>query len=134
MQNFAFWKTWHQSKQFWETGHHLQNAKLYIYREILFLRYLKEFVVSLSMPGIYQCKINTCNWSVNLLLSYLVSMYMHKTLVLIKFSLHSSLFHNRTEWFVKFGGVLHRNLNLPRSSQVLMRSSVQYSHYFKNIF
>ena len=43
---------------------------------------------------------------------------MHKTLVFVIFSLQSSVFHHRTERFVKFDAVLHHDLNkfitLPR--------------------
>ena len=35
---------------------------------------------------------------------------MHKTLVLFIFPLHSSVFHHRSERFVKFDAVLHHDL------------------------
>ena len=35
---------------------------------------------------------------------------MHKTLVFVIFSLQSSVFHHRTERFVKFDAVLHHDL------------------------
>ena len=35
---------------------------------------------------------------------------MHKTLVFVIFPLHSSVFHHRTERFVKFDGVLHHDI------------------------
>ena len=35
---------------------------------------------------------------------------MHKTLVFVIFPLHSSVFHHRTERFVKFDAVLHHDL------------------------
>ena len=36
---------------------------------------------------------------------------MHKTLVFVIFPLHSSVFHHRTERFVKFDAVLHHDIN-----------------------
>ena len=39
---------------------------------------------------------------------------MHKTLVFVIFSLQSSIFHHRTERFVKFDAVLHHDLNSKR--------------------
>ena len=35
---------------------------------------------------------------------------MHKTSVFVIFSLHSSVFHHRTERFVKFDAVLHHDI------------------------
>ena len=102
--NFAFWKTWHQSKHFWETGHVLRNAKFCIQKEIWFFTwqhlmfsvqfFLKNFVFTLSMPGLNRCEINTIDL---LNCFYLIKglWCMHKTSVLVIFPLHSSAFHHR---------------------------------------
>ena len=53
---------------------------------------------------------------------------MHKTLVLFIFPLHSSVFHHRSERFVKFDAVLHHDL----SSQELKMLNSEL--FFINLF
>ena len=107
MQNFAFWKTWPQSKYFWGMGHVLRNAKFLI-SETDFVFYVATsgvfrafFVKKLSILGLYQCEINT----IDQLICFINSMKYDKRKRL-KFCLHfrSTTAHPnyKTEWLVKF--------------------------------